>query len=117
MRMMRLSSAQLYSAMNAERALAVCCYCLLCSRFRVKQVQKRRLRDRNRTWVNNEIDETKLCTTLFRDVCRDSSLLLSTVVSLPCEASTEAQTSDLELTRVSVNRFTAETALLMVLYL
>ena len=36
--------------------------------------------DRNRTWVN----------TLFRDVCGDSSLLLSTVISLPCEASTEA---------------------------
>ena len=36
--------------------------------------------------------------------CGDSSLLiLSTVVSLPCEASTEAQTSDLELTRASVD--------------
>ena len=55
--------------------------------------------DRNRTWVN----------TLFRDVCGDSSLLLSTVISLPCEVSTEALISDLELTRVSVDRFTAET--------
>ena len=36
------------------------------------------------------------------------SLLLSAVVSLPCEVSTEAQTSDLELTRVSVDRFTVE---------
>ena len=50
-----------------------------------------------------------LCTTLFRDDCGDSSLLLSTVVSLPCEVSTEALISDLELTRVSVDRFTAET--------
>ena len=38
------------------------------------------------------------------------SLLLSTVVSLPCEVSTEALISDLELTRVSVDRFTAESA-------
>ena len=45
---------------------------------------------------------------LFRDVCGDSSLLLSTVISLPCEANTEAQASDLELTRVSVDRFTAQ---------
>ena len=67
--------------------------------------------DRNRTWVNNEIEETKLCTTLFRDVCGDSSLLLSTVIALPCEVSTEALISDLELTRVSVDRFTAETRL------
>ena len=53
--------------------------------------------------------------TLFIIECRDSSLLLqSTVVSLPCEASTEAQTSDLELTRVSKDRFTAETANLAV---
>ena len=51
-----------------------------------------------------------LCTTLFRDDCGDSSLLLSTVVSLPCEVSTEALISDLELTRVSVDRFTAEIA-------
>ena len=57
---------------------------------------------------DNEIDETKLCTTLFRCECGDSSLLLSTVISLPCEASTERQTSDLELTRVSVDRFGAE---------
>ena len=35
--------------------------------------------------------------------------MLSAVISLPCEASTEAQTSDLALTRVSVDRFTAET--------
>ena len=35
-------------------------------------------------------------------------MLLSTMISLPCEASTEAQTSDLELTRVSVDRFIAE---------
>ena len=34
---------------------------------------------------------------------------MSTVISLPCEASTEALISDLELTRVSVDRFTAET--------
>ena len=40
----------------------------------------------NRTWGHNEIDETMLCTTLFRDRCGDSSLLLSTVISLPCEA-------------------------------
>ena len=61
--------------------------------------------DRNQTWVINEIDETMLCTTLFRDVCGDSSLLLSTVVSLPCEVSTEAliSDSDLKLTRVSVD--------------
>ena len=52
-------------------------------------------------WGHNEIDETYLCTTIFRDACGDSSLLLSTVVSLPCEVSIEAQTSDLELTRVS----------------
>ena len=65
--------------------------------------------DRNRTWVNNEIEETKLCTTLFRDVCGDSSLLLSTVIALPCEVSTEALISGLELTRVSVDRFTVET--------
>ena len=50
-----------------------------------------------------------LCATLFLYVCGDSSLLLSTVVSLPCEVSTEALISDLELTRVSVDRFTAET--------
>ena len=50
-----------------------------------------------------------LCTTLFRDVCGDSSLLLSTVVSLPCEVSTEALISYLELKRVSVDRFTVET--------
>ena len=35
--------------------------------------------DRNRTWEHNEIDETQLCTTLFREECGDSSLLLSTV--------------------------------------
>ena len=50
-----------------------------------------------------------VCTTLFRDVCGDNSLLLSTVVSLPCEVSTEALISDLELTGVRVDRFTAET--------
>ena len=50
-----------------------------------------------------------ICTTLFRDVCGDSNLLMSTVVSLPCEVSTEALISGLELTRVSVDRFTAET--------
>ena len=50
-----------------------------------------------------------LCSTLFHDACGDSSLLLSAVVSLPCEVSTEALISDLELTRVSVDRFTAET--------
>ena len=50
-----------------------------------------------------------LCTTLFRDECDDSGLLLSAVVSLPCEVSTETLLSDLELTRVSVDRFTAET--------
>ena len=55
-----------------------------------------------------------LCSTLFSDVCGDSSLLLSTVVSLPCEVSTEALISDLELTRVSVDRFTAETTNLAV---
>ena len=49
-----------------------------------------------------------LCATLFRYVCGDSSLLLSTVVSLPCEVSTEALISDLELTRISVDRFTVE---------
>ena len=70
--------------------------------------------DRNRTWIHNEIDELKLCTTLFRNVCDDSSLLLSTVISLPCEVSTEALISDLELTRVSVDRFTAETTNLAV---
>ena len=59
--------------------------------------------EKNRTWVNNEIDEAKLCTTLFRDVCGDSILLLSTVVSLPCEVSTESLIPDLELTRVSVD--------------
>ena len=32
------------------------------------------------------------------------------MISLPCEVSTEALISDLELTRVSVDRFTAETA-------
>ena len=62
----------------------------------------------------SEIDELKLCTTLFRNVCDDSSLLWSTVISLPCEVSTEALISDLELTRVSVDRFTAETANLAV---
>ena len=41
-------------------------------------------------------------------------MLLSTMISLPCEASTEAQTSDLELTRVSVDRFTVETTNLAV---
>ena len=50
-----------------------------------------------------------LCATLFRYVGGNSSLLLSTVVSLPCEVSTEALIPDLELTRVSVDRFTAET--------
>ena len=64
---------------------------------------------RNRTWVSIPIDERMLCATLFRDVCGDSSLLLSTVVSLPCEVSTEALISDLELTRVSVDQFTVET--------
>ena len=44
-----------------------------------------------------------LCTTIFRDECRDSSLLVSTVISLPCEVSTEALISDLELTRASVD--------------
>ena len=66
--------------------------------------------DRNRTWVTNPMDEPMLCATLFRDVCGDSRLLLSTVISLPCEVSTEALISDLELTRVSVDRFTAETS-------
>ena len=47
------------------------------------------------------IDERMLCATLFRYVGGDSSLLLSTVVSLPCEVSTEALISDLELPRVS----------------
>ena len=41
--------------------------------------------------------------------CVDWSLLLSTVIPLPCEVSTEALISDLALTRVSVDRFTAET--------
>ena len=50
-----------------------------------------------------------LCATLFSFVCGDSSLQSSTVVPLPCEVSTEALISDLELTRVSVDRFTAET--------
>ena len=66
--------------------------------------------------MHSEIGELKLrvCTTLFRNVCDDSSLLLSTVISLPCEVSTEALISDLELTRVSVDRFTAETVNLAV---
>ena len=53
---------------------------------------------------------------LYCNVCGDSSLLLSTVMSLPCEVSTEALISDLELTRVrvSVDRFTAETTKLAV---
>ena len=51
---------------------------------------------------------------IFRYVCGDSSLLLSTVVSLPCEVSTEALISDLQLTRVSVDRLTAETVNLAV---
>ena len=63
---------------------------------------------------HNEIDETVLCSTLFRNVCGDSSLLMSTVFSLPYEVSTEALISDLELTRVSVDRFTAETTNLAV---
>ena len=37
---------------------------------------------------------------------------MSTIISLPCEVSTEALISDLELTRVSVDRFTAETTTL-----
>ena len=53
--------------------------------------------------------ELKLGATLFHNVCDDISLLWSTVISLPCEVSTEALISDLELTRVSVDRFTAET--------
>ena len=65
--------------------------------------------DRNQTWAHSEIGELKRCTTLFRNVCEDNSLLLSTVISLPCEVSTEALISDLELTRVSVDRFTVET--------
>ena len=39
---------------------------------------------------------------------------MSTVFSLLCEVSTEALISDLELTRVSVDRFTAETTNLAV---
>ena len=50
-----------------------------------------------------------LGTTLFRDVCGDSRLLLSTVISLQCEVSTEALISDLELTLVSIDQFTVET--------
>ena len=63
------------------------------------------LTDKNRNWVTNPIDEPgpMLYATQFRDVCGDSSLLLSTVISLPCEVSTEALISDLELTRVSVD--------------
>ena len=37
---------------------------------------------------------------------------MSTVISLPCEVSTEALIYDLELTRVSVDCFTAETTTL-----
>ena len=70
--------------------------------------------DRNRTWAHSEIGELKLCTTLFRNGCGNSSLLMSTVISLPYEVSTEALIPDLELTRVSVNQFTAETANLAV---
>ena len=51
-----------------------------------------------------------LCSALFRNVCGDSSLLMSTVISLPHEVSTEALISDLELTRDSVDRFAAETS-------
>ena len=58
------------------------------------------VRDRNRTWGYNEIDETLLCTTLFRDEYGDSSLLVSTVTSFPCEVRTEAMISDLKLTHV-----------------
>ena len=58
--------------------------------------------------------ELKLGATLFHNVCDDISLLWSTVISLPCEVSTEALISDLELTRVSVDRFTAETTNLVV---
>ena len=58
--------------------------------------------------------ELKLGATLFHNVCDDISLLWSTVISLPCEVSTEALISDLELTRVSVDRFTAETTNLAV---
>ena len=46
---------------------------------------------------------------MLRSDVQTSSLMLSTVVSLPCEVSTEALISDLELTRVSVDRFTVET--------
>ena len=53
------------------------------------------LTDGNRTWEHNEIGETMLCSTLFRNVCGDSSLLMSTVISLPYEVSTEALISDL----------------------
>ena len=51
-------------------------------------------------------DTTRLMGLTLRDsIPRDSSLLLlPTVFSLPCEASTEAQTSDLELTHNSVDR-------------